>query len=725
MIELTHNGPVKIQRDTNGIPHITAETESGMYFGQGYAQAMDRGRQILLMRILARGRGSELLESSDEMLEIDKFFRRMNWSGDSSQLVAKLDADTAKLAESFVEGINHYFSTRMPFEFKYLLRVKYELWKVEDCITISRMIGYIGLQQSQAEIERLLVQFVQAGIDRKLLEELFSTTALDKMDEKMIRQIRLGERIVPASLQWNRMIPKVLASNNWVVSGTRTTSGKPILCNDPHLEINRLPNVWQEMVLTFANRSVMGAAMPGVPGILIGRNPDIAWGATYTFMDAVDSWAEECRQGSYKRSQFLRVQWVRFKERREIIKRKKKPDHLEIFYENEHGVLDGNPAEEGVYLATRWASGSGTGPVSLRAIMAMFHVKNVKDGMDTMGQLEMSFNWLLADKNGNIGYQMSGLMPRRHKDWSGLAPMPGWDSSYDWKGFVSHKELPHSYNPKEGYIVTANNDLNALGSVAPINMSMGSYRADRIEKLLKRNDLTVEDMAKIQMDTYSLQAEKFMEIVSPLLPDGNDRAQILRNWNKQYTPDSEGAYIFERFYDALLDEVLGPVMGRQVLDHLRRETGILIDFYSYVDKILLSRKSRWFGDRKREDIYTAAINKALTHEPKAYGSGQKLLLKNILLGGKFPRFLGIDRGPIVLLGNRATPHQGQIYRSGGRDTSFAPSYRMVCNFAEEGLYTSIIGGPSDNPFSRLYANDVDRWLKGELKKVNANPETEA
>ncbi|HMW61828.1 MAG TPA: penicillin acylase family protein, partial [Leptospiraceae bacterium] len=444
--------------------------------------------------------------------------------------------------------------------------------------------------------------------------------------------------------------------------------------------------------------------MPGLPGILIGRNPDVSWGATYTFMDAVDSWVEECRQGSYKRSQFLRVQWVRFKERREIIKRKKKPDHLEIFYENEHGVLDGDPGEEGFYLATRWASGSGTGARSLEAILSMFHVTGVKQAMDTMGRLEMSFNWVLADKQGNIGYQMSGLMPKRQKNWSGLPPMPGWDSDFDWKGFHSHMDLPRRYNPKEGYIVTANNDLNAWGNAAPINAPMGSYRADRIEKLLKRSELTVEDMQKMHMDVYSLQAERYMEILRPTLPASNPNAEILRGWDLRYDLDSKGASIFEKFYEFLLEEVFGSVFGKQVWTHIRTETGILTDFFGNFDRILLSRKSKWFGSKSRDDLFSAALTRALSEEVKAYGSGQNLILKHIILGGKFPLFFRIDRGPVGLPGNRATIHQGQIYRSAGRDTSFAPSYRMVADMNEPGLNTSIIGGPSDSPFSRLYAN---------------------
>jgi penicillin amidase len=716
MIEFSFQGSrVSIDRDAHGIPHIAAETERGMYFGQGYAQAMDRGRQILLMRILGQGRGSELLDSSEEMLEIDKFFRRMNWQGDAVSQASSLDSTSAGNAQAFCDGINTYFAKKMPFEFKYLIGLKYETWKIEHTIILARIIGYVSLQQSQAEIERLIVQLVQSGLDRKLVEELFGE--LSVLDEAVLRKVKLKERVVPAAVQWSKMIPKVLASNNWVVGGSRTKSGRPILANDPHLEINRLPNVWQEIVMSCKGRTMMGACMPGIPGVIIGRTPDLAWGATYTFADATDSWMEECRQGSYRRSRLLIDQWIAFKTRREIIKRKKKPDHLEIFYENEHGVLDGDPSEEGYYLCTRWASGSGTGPRSLNAVFAMFQAKSVKEGMDLLGQLEMSFNWVFADAQGNIGYQMSGVIPKRQKGWNGLTPAPGWDSGYDWNGMLEVKDLPRRYNPKEAYIVTANNDLNEWGSTEVINMPMSSYRAERIEKLLKRGDLTAQDMAAIQMDCMSIQAERFMEVLGPLLPADHPSAQILKEWDFEYKSDSKGAFIFEAFYEALLDEVFGSKIGPSAFEHIRRETGILVDFSGNFDRILLSRKSRWFGEKKREDFFAAALQRALSVKPEPYGEKRKLLLKNILLGGKFPRFFGIDRGPIELVGSRATPHQGQIYRSGGRDTSFAPSYRMVAEFGVEGLLTAIIGGPSDVAWSRLYASDVSRWLKGELKHV--------
>ena len=225
----------------------------------------------------------------------------------------------------------------------------------------------------------------------------------------------------------------------------------------------------------------VAATMPGMPGLLLGRTNDLAWGATYSFLDGIDSWIEDCRDGRYRRGKKGREEWVAFRVRTEVIRRKSKPDVTVTFHENEHGVLDGDPATPGLYLATRWASGAGTGAASLAATFDMFTAGDVASGMDHLGRLEPSFNWVLADRHGNIGYQMSGCMPVRRKGWSGLVPMPGWEPENDWQGFVASHDLPRTLNPASGFFATANDDLNHLGQAHPINLPMGPYRAERRE----------------------------------------------------------------------------------------------------------------------------------------------------------------------------------------------------------------------------------------------------
>lgn len=709
---MDEGGQVTVRRGSHGVPHVAASSLAAAHWGMGYAHAWDRGMQMLLMLILGQGRASEFLDSSDETLEVDRFFRRMNWTNGAAEAPAQFTDETRACCEAYCAGANARFAEKVPWELR-LLGYKPSPWIPEDSILISRMAGYVSLSQSQAEIERLFIQMVQAGVSRAQLEELFPGN-LDGFDEELIKSINVVERIVPAGVLWKRIAPPMTGSNNWVVAPGRTASGKAILCNDPHLETNRLPNVWAEMTFDVDGFNATGATMPGMPALLLGRTPDLAWGATYTFMDTVDSWVEDCREGSF----LYEREWKAFDRREEIIKRKGKAEVRETFFENNHGVLEGDPHVAGRYLATRW-SGANSGAVSLNAANAMWNVRTVPEAMECLGTLETAWNWVLADSAGNIGYQMSGLLPRRREGVNGFMPMAGWLAENDWQGFVPHSELARSLNPDCGYIVTANQDLNHLCEHDPINMPMGSYRAERIEEVLSRNgECTIADMQALQYDVYSRQAAPFMDILRPLLPDGGI-ADTLRNWDCCYSLDSHGAVLFERFYDALVEDVIGNGgVGEDVARFILDESGILVDFYQNFDRILLAENSLWFGGRSRETVYRVALDRALVSSPPRWGNINRLPLENILFGGKLPPILGFDRGPVPLRGGRGTPHQGQIYRAAGRGTSFTPSYRFVTDFAESGIHSNIAGGPSDRRFSKWYCSELENWVNGDYKKLD-------
>jgi penicillin amidase len=296
--------------------------------------------------------------------------------------------------------------------------------------------------------------------------------------------------------------------------------------------------------------------------------------------------------------------------------------------------------------------------------------------------------------------------------------MPGWDEKNDWQGFVKPEDLPRCYNPESGYFVTANQDLNKYGRIKAINMGMGPYRSDRIASLLAANDkITREYMYQVQHDVYSTQAEAFMKVLGPLLPD-EPQAKMLQEWDLRYTADSSGASLFHRFYRELYSSVFGEKgFGHDAERFLDQHTGIFNDFYIYFDRVLLAGSSTWFGGRKREDLYLEAARAAMKEPAKKWGETRKLTLSHILFGGKLPRFLGFDRGPITIAGSLATPHQGQIFESAGRKTSFAPSFRMVADMASDDIYTNMAGGPSDRRFSKWYCSDLERWQKGIYKKL--------
>jgi penicillin amidase len=252
--------------------------------------------------------------------------------------------------------------------------------------------------------------------------------------------------------------------------------------------------------------------------------------------------------------------------------------------------------------------------------------ENVEDGMNLFKNLEVSFNWIFADTKGNIGFQMSGLLPKRNEGNNGLVPLAGWLPENDWQGMEDADKLPKSYNPTCGYFVTANNDLNKYGESNPINMPMGSYRADRIANLLEaKSKLTPKDMANIQYDVYSLQAEKFMALLKPLLPN-SENGNILKNWDFCYDLKSEGAVLFERFYQILLRDVFGESIGKEATEYMQKETGIFIDFYANFDVILLSEKSLWFERKSRTKFFVLALEKALEKPVTTWELQQKVVM---------------------------------------------------------------------------------------------------
>lgn len=718
-ISLPKSAPagLRVVRDGDGVPHIIAPDVATAAWGMGFCHALDRPMQMVLMRLLGQGRAAECLDGSDEMVEVDRFFRRMNWTGHMAEEVAALTPSTRALCERYCAGVNSRLPHKRAFEFA-LVGHRPEPWTIEHTILLSRMTGYLTLAQSQAEMERLLVEMVQGGVDDARIAALFPPRP-QWCERALLERVKLPERVVPEALKWLSPAPRMMASNNWVVAPERSASGHALLANDPHLEINRLPNVWVEQVVELPDDTICCFNMAGLPGPVVGRNRHLAWGATYTFMDAVDHWLEDCRDGCHRRGD----DWVPFEKRSEVIRRRKgEPVHVD-FYENRHGVLDGDPNVPGLYLSSAWTT-SRSGARSLEALAAIWTARTVEQGMGAVGTIETAWNWVFADADGHIGYQMSGLMPVRHPQADGAWPMPGWDPAFDWQGTVPRASLPQVVDPPEGFIVTANQDLNPLGETDPINLPMGDYRARRIgERLAALEKVSFADFEALHMDDYSLQADAFLEVLRPLLP-ADDFGRRLVEWDRRYDPDSKGAVAFEAFYRALIEEVFGGALGGPLVAHLLDTTGVFIDFYQNFDRALLAEASPWFGGRSREDVYRAALERCPESVGATWGETNRFEFTQIFFGGKLPGFLGFDKGPYPLRGGRATPHQGQLYRAGDRLTSFAPSMRFMADLGRSGIRSALAGGPSDRRFSKWYASGIADWLAGryaERDRLDSTP----
>lgn len=725
-IRLPRGAPagLRITRDAHGVPHIEGPRLEAVLWGLGVCHALDRGLQLLLTRVLGQGRASECLSATDEALEIDRFFRRLDCRGHAATEVEKMSSRSRALLATYADGINAQLRRRVPWELRLMGYVP-EPWQAVDSIVLSRVIGYVGLAQTQGDIERVFMEMVQAGVDDARLRALFPNIPelahLDGSDPRLpsrelLRRVRLGQRTVPEGVRWLSPVASLTASNNWAIAPRKSRSGHALLSNDPHLEINRLPNVWYEAAACIGEKPVeyvLAATMPGLPAALLGRTRELAWGATYSFMDAIDSWIEEVRGGRYRRGD----QFEPFIERHEEIRRKGKPSVKETFFENEHGVLDCSPEEDGYVLATRW-SAARSGARSIEAAFAMWTATHVDEGMHHLGQLETAWNWMLADRAGNIGYQMSGLAPRRREGVSGFVPLLGWLPENDWQGFLSSEDLPRAKNPEEGFLVTANEDSSRYGKVPCQNASMGDYRAARIRDLIAGQEaLDTEACGRIQYDTFSLQAERFMQRLRPLLPD-SEAGRTLAGWDYRYDGASHGAALFERFYTELTLIVIGRyVLGPDVVAHLSNTTTFFTIYYANIDTLLLDPPAAFCEGRGADELYREAFARAAAGELSPWGKQATTTLRHLLFAGRLPLALGFDRGPISLAGGRASPCQTQFYMAGRREGCVGATIRINADLGEDALHTNLIGGPSDRRFSPWYCSGLDDWLAGRFKRL--------
>jgi penicillin amidase len=708
---------VSMRRVEGGVVEMTANSDDDLARGLGFAHAHDRQIQMMLVRLIGQGRLSECLRSDDETTEIDLFMRDMGFARLAERDAAEVGGEVRAWAQAYCDGVNAYLQhARRPWEFV-LVGYRPEPWRIEDTLLTIGLMSYVGLAQSQEDMERLIVQALRAGVSLQRLKTLCAPH-LDAVDDELVallKQVREVRGLVPDAVRFLEALPKVMASNNWAVSAERSASGHALQCNDPHLECNRLPAVWYEWVGCLPDDFRLGITMPGVPGLVMGRTRMLSAGFTYGFMDMVDLFVEEIRDGQARRS----GGWEPVDERVERIERKgSSPIEVQV-RQTTHGVIEADPhtkLDDGLYLCRAWSGQLGGAARSLEALYRRQHATDVAAGMETLREVSISCNWLLADRHGHIAYQQSGLLPRRKH--SGLHPVQGWDSQMAWDGLVPAEELSHTLNPPGGVLATANQDLNQPGRPLSINLPMGSYRVDRIEALLsEKAKLDLEDMKRIQRDLYSLQAERFLELLRPILAE-LPGAEVLLEWDGRYDAASRGATAFERFYEGVLREVFGKgLFGEEAWDAIAGTSGIVVDFYHLFDAVLLGEDETWFGEEGRDALFRRVLAEVLIEPVPTWGEVRQVTMTNLFFGGRLPRFLGFDHGPFPLEGNRATVVQGAIYTAHGRTTTFTPSYRYLTDLGTDEAHTVLAGGPSDRRWSQWYRTDIERWLRYQYKTL--------
>jgi penicillin amidase len=715
---------VEIARNEDGVITLWAEDDLGLARGLGFAHAQDRLVQMILVRLVGQGRLCECLVNDDETLAIDVFMRELGLARYAKEEAASATGAGRSLGDAYAEGVNNWIGTnRRPIELM-LVRHDPEWWTVTDTILTVKLMSYIGLAQSQQDMEKFLIQAIHAGIPVERLAKL-TAPHLDGLNDvvvDLITRLQYVQPLLPEPVRFLGAVPALKASNNWAVAGSRTASGTPLQCDDPHLECNRLPAIWHEAIMHTAGDYRIGATMPGVPGLVMGRTRNLSFGFTYGFMDMIDYFIEDCRDDSCRSGD----SWEPLDIRTESILRKGgQPIEITI-RESSLGVLEADARDpelvDGLYLSRAWSAHRVGGAASLDALAQLLTATSVVEGQEIVRNVAISCNWLLADRKGNIGYQQSGLLPFRNH--SGLHPMPAWEGWWRWGGLVPADQLRSELNPPEGFLATANNDLNPVNGPLVINLPMGSYRVDRIRALLQECDsCNLEDMQRIQNDLYSLQAERLMSVLRPLLPE-TFAGRLLAKWDCCYDTGSRGATLFETVYQAILKEVFGKgIFGEEAWEATVSKTAVVADYYHLFDNVLLGEDSSWFPDEDRDAMFSRVLEEVLTEVSLAaitpWGRRQQIMMKNVFFDGRLPRWAGFDHGPVELPGNRATIVQGGMFTAHNRQTTFTPSWRFITDLGEDRALTALAGGPSGRRFSRWYKTDIKRWLKGKYKELKA------
>lgn len=724
-------GPHRFQlaRNEAGVMHLYADDDVALAAAAGFAHALDRCVQLCMMRLIGEGRLSECLKATDETLGIDTFMRRQGFAETARLEVARLSPEAQRYAEAYVIGVNEGLRHRgRPWEFR-LAGYKPEPWEIRHSLLVIKLMTYIGLAQCQQDIEKFIIEAVAGGVDPVRLRALFSPHLDGLTDElvALIGRLRLWGPTLPPEVRFGAPLPRMMASNNWAVAPARSASGQSLQANDPHLEVNRLPAIWYEFVARTPADYRIGVTIPGLPGLVMGRNRNVSFGFTYGYMDMVDHFIEDVR-GQRCQRQGGGSDPVRCT--KEIIRRKGgKPVEVNVF-RSSVGLLEVDPSQaevpDGLYLAVAYTAHEEGAAESFEALVRLPQSASVQETQQILEGVSVSANWAIADKGGHIGYQQTGFLPRRAH--SGVHPLPAWLNENLWQGRCPASALLRIYDPPEGFIVSANGAHNPPGGPLAVNLHGGEYRRQRIETLLTDTPkLSVEDFKRIQTDLESVQAHVFLDILRPWVPHTRHGCDLL-DWDGRYDVDSLGAPVFEAIYEKLLEAVFAPVFGEQAWQALATQTHLLFSYYNVFDRILLHGDESWFGPDGRQALFRRVLERtlaALDAQPRhTWGQGRRLRMKHILLGGQLPAFLGLDHGPIELPGTRATIVQGSVLQAYGRKTTFAPSYRFITDLGTDEVHTALAGGPSESPFGKWYTQDVKLWLGFKYKVLAAPPTAE-
>lgn len=574
--------PVDIRRDEHGIPTIDARSEHDAYFALGFVHAQDRLWQMEFNRRIAAGRLAEILGPS--ALPSDQFLRALGVRRAAQRAYEALDAEHRGLIDAYVAGVNAQFAARtgpLPPEFVLTRAPAPEPWTPSDCIAWSLMMAWdLASNSMRMEMRRLRLATVFSRAEIDDVYQPQSDAAPGNADfVDMYRVLGLLAPTVTSSVT-DDAIPVAgfgsgdsVGSNNWVLSGKRTVSGKPLLANDPHLGLTA-PSVWYFATLHAPGLAVTGATLPGVPGVVLGRNDRVAWGFTNTGADQQDLYIERINPedgGEYETPEG----WRRFGERVERFGVQGAADVELVVRETRHGpVISDLPGiakhfrHTGHALALRWAA-LEPGDRTVAAIRALNRARSVADAERALADFNVvTQSVVLADSAGAIGFVVTGRIPARHAqdDLRGIAPAPGWDARYDWQGFLPYAEVPREFDPATGYVATANHYIAGPGYPHHLGFDWAApYRRQRIVQLIgAREKHDVGTMQAIQGDIVSQPAQRLMLLLAAAQPTSaaaRDALTRLTAWDGTMAADRPEPLLFHAWRRALTQRIFNDDFG--------------------------------------------------------------------------------------------------------------------------------------------------------------------
>ena len=735
----TLKGKTEVYLDERLVPHIYADNEVDAYFAEGYVHARFRLWQMEFQTHAAAGRLSEIMgakANGTDFLAIDKYFRRfgMVYAAENTLKAIEADAFTKATCDAYTAGVNAYISSltedEYPLEYK-LLDYKPEPWtNLKTALFMKYMAYDLTGGEEDFEYTNAKAVFTKAQFEKLYpygQDSLSPVHPNGTVFPKPGIGLKIPANVDSLYLQYKDTVqvpakPIVPnpnnGSNNWAVSGSKTKSGRPILCNDMHLDLN-LPSLWFEIQISTPQHNVYGVSFPGAPEVVVGFNDYVTWGFTNATRDVTDYYEVKFKDSTHQQY-WYNGNWQQASFRNEVIKIKGQPDDVEkiamtvwgpVMYDQSYP----DKLHTGKTYAIKWKAHDGSN--ELKAFYLLDRATSYEDYTKAVVYFECpGQNMAFAAKQGDIALKQQGGFPAKWKR-QGDFLMPGFDSSYRWQGMIPDSENIVMHNPARGFISSANQ--------LPFDTSYPYYQGGRYELfrgyIINRNlsslqNITAQDMQHLQTDNYNLLAEMVRPALlkytntSTLNNEELKYFNLFKEWNLRNDAAENGPSVFTPWWDSLMHGVFGDELAQKVplawpQSSTLAEALLKDSAYEFADDITTPQRETL------QDVVTAAFKKVvpvLTEAAKnkqlVWGNFKNSSVQHLL---KIPALsrLHIYSGGGDHIINAYAGHNG-------------PSWRMVVQLTDEteayGVYP---GGQSGNPGSAYYDRFIDTWVAGKYYKL--------